>query len=73
MTMNQPLLRILLNGEPREFSAPLTVQALLDELAIDPRAVAVELDRIVVKRALFGQTSVGDNAEVEIVSFVGGG
>ena len=73
MTMNQPPLRILLNGEPREFRGPLTVQALLDELAIDSRAVAVELDRIVVKRARFGETSVGHNAEVEIVSFVGGG
>ena len=66
-------LRILLNGEPREFEGPLTVSELLQKLGIDGRLVAVEVDRRVVRRASHAATAVPDGAEVEIVSFVGGG
>ena len=47
--------------------------ALLTDLAIDPRVVAVEVNRLVVKRARYAETMIDDGAEVEIVSFVGGG
>jgi sulfur carrier protein len=66
-------MRILLNGEPTDLPGPLSVQALLDRLSIDGRLVAVELDRVVVKRARYATTEIGDASEVEIVSFVGGG
>jgi thiamine biosynthesis protein ThiS len=66
-------MRILLNGEARHLAAPLSVQALLDELEIDPRVVAVEVNRVVVKRVRYPDTLIEDGAEVEIVAFVGGG
>jgi thiamine biosynthesis protein ThiS len=66
-------LTILLNGEPRELGGPLTVTELLLHLDIDARRVAVELNRIVLKRAAFGETVIGDRDEVEVVNFVGGG
>ena len=64
---------IQLNGERRELTAPLTVLALLELLAIDPRAVAVEHNRVIVKRARYGDELITEGSEVEIVSFVGGG
>ena len=66
-------LRILLNGEPRELAGPLTVAALLAHLGIDARLVAVEVNRRVIRRAQHADTAIPDGAEVEIVSFVGGG
>ena len=66
-------MRILLNGDPRDVPAPLTVQALLATLDMDPRVVAVELNRVVIKRARYVDTVIEDGAEVEIVAFVGGG
>jgi thiazole synthase len=66
-------LKIRLNGEPHELAAPLTVTALLAELGIDPRRVAVEHNQIVVKRGAYDQTLVNENDEVEVVNFVGGG
>jgi thiazole synthase len=65
--------KIQLNGDPFEVAAPLTITALLGQLEIDPRRVAVEHNRVVVKRAAFDTTQVGDGDEVEIVNFVGGG
>ena len=64
---------ILLNGDRRELSAPLTVLALLEQLSIDPRVVAVEHNRVIVKRARYGEELINEGSEVEIVSFVGGG
>ena len=66
-------LRILLNGEPRDLEGPLTVAALLEHLGIDARLVAVEVNRRVIRRAQHEVTALPDSAEVEIVSFVGGG
>ena len=64
---------IQLNGKPHELAGPLSVLALLESLAIDPRTVAVELNRVVVRRARYAETLVDGGAEVEIVAFVGGG
>ena len=66
-------MRITLNGDPHDLPGPLSVAALLDRLGIDARTVAVEVDRLVVKRARYGETIVQADSEVEIVAFVGGG
>jgi thiamine biosynthesis protein ThiS len=65
--------KISLNGEPHELDAPLTVSALLERLAIDPRRVAVELNLEVVRRTRYGEVTLRAGDEVEIVNFVGGG
>lgn len=64
---------ILLNGEPRDWREPRPVAALLADLGIDTRMVAVERNRVVVKRAHYADTLVEPGDEIEVVSFVGGG
>ena len=64
---------IRVNGEPLEVAGPLTISALLADLKIDPRIVAVEHNLIIVKRAQYGAVVVNEGDEVEIVRFVGGG
>jgi thiazole synthase len=64
---------IQLNGERRELDAPLAVPALLAQLSLDPRMVAVERNRVVVKRVAYADTLINDGDEIEIVAFVGGG
>jgi sulfur carrier protein len=66
-------MHITLNGDPTELPGPLSVQALLDRLGVDGRAVAVEHNRLVVRRAKYATTMIEEGAEVEIVNFVGGG
>jgi thiamine biosynthesis protein ThiS len=63
----------MLNGDPYEIAAPMSVTALLAELDIDARRVAVELNLVVLKRAAFDSTDINDGDEIEIVNFVGGG
>ena len=64
---------IKLNGDPHQLEQPLSVSALLAELDIDARRVAVELNLTVVKKAAYDSAIVADGDEVEIVNFVGGG
>jgi thiamine biosynthesis protein ThiS len=66
-------MRIILNGDSRELEPGTTVKGLLDLLHLDSRIVAVELNRVVVKRDRYSSTVIPEQAEVEVVSFVGGG
>ena len=64
---------IRLNGDSHEVAAPLSVAALLEQLDIDARRVAVELNLAVVKKAAYDSAVINEGDEVEIVNFVGGG
>ena len=65
--------QITLNGEPFEIQRPLSVVALLEQLDIDARRVAVEHNLTIIKRHRFPEVMVRDGDQVEIVNFVGGG
>ena len=66
-------MQITLNGDAHEVAGPLTVAALLDQLGIDARRVAIEHNLVVLKRDAFAVTMVREGDEIEIVNFVGGG
>lgn len=66
-------MKIILNGDPYDVPAPVTIAGLLARLEIDSRRVAVERNLVVLKRALFETTEVSDGDQIEIVNFVGGG
>ena len=65
-------MRIQVNGEPLETSAA-TVLALVEELGLDVRKVAVERNLEIVPRSLHAATALGDGDRTEVVQFVGGG
>lgn len=67
------MMLITLNGDRFEISAPLSIAALLAELQIDPRRVAVEHNLTVIRRSEYAQVTVSEGDHVEIVNFVGGG
>ena len=51
----------------------MTVADLLAALSLDVRRVAVERNRLIVRRADFDTTALADGDELEIVTLVGGG
>ena len=65
-------MRIQVNGEPREVAAA-TVLALVEELGLDVRKVAVERNLEIVPRSLHATTPLAEGDRVELVQFVGGG
>ncbi len=64
---------ITINGERRVLPARMPVSALLEWLGLDPKQVAVERNRQLVRRAQFPEVTVQAGDELEIVTFFGGG
>ena len=65
-------MRIQVNGEPRDVKAA-TVLALVEELGLDVRKVAVERNLEIVPKSLHGATPLAEGDRIEVVQFVGGG
>ena len=68
VTMN-----LTINGERREFPAPLTVAGLLEQLGLAGKRIAVEMNGEIVPKSRHGETPVGEGDRFEIVVAVGGG
>lgn len=66
-------MQLVINGESRTVEHSDTVEQLLAELGLDPRAVVVELNRVIIRRPALAGTALADGDSVEIVHFVGGG
>ena len=65
-------MRLQVNGDTRDVTA-LTLLALVEELGLDPRKVAVERNLEIVPRSLHADTVLEDGDRIELVQFVGGG
>jgi thiamine biosynthesis protein ThiS len=66
-------LRLTVNGEEREVVAGSGLLDLLASLGLDPRAVAVEHNGVVVPRAGFPAVELRAGDRLELVRFVQGG
>lgn len=64
---------IVVNGKPREVMQPTSVAALLEQLDVPLRGVAVEVNQEVVPRSRHGEQLLADGDRLEIVTLVGGG
>ncbi len=69
-------MKLHINGEERDFesaSVSFTLSALVEILGMKPDRVAVELNREIVPRDQWGQTTLNEGDRLEVVHFVGGG
>ena len=68
-------MKLQINGEPRIFDSPspFTLAALVETLGMKPDRVAVELNRDIVPRDRWSETTLNEGDKLEVVHFVGGG
>ena len=64
---------VVINGQRRIVNTGTTVLALIAELGLDGKPVAVERNREIVPRAHHASTVLADGDRLEVVTFVGGG
>ncbi|MFT4173203.1 MAG: sulfur carrier protein ThiS [Rhodocyclaceae bacterium] len=67
------MLQLTINGEPRQFTSPLTVAQLLEQLSLAGKRVAIERNGHIVPRSVHGETALAQGDALEIVVAVGGG
>ena len=65
--------QIVVNGEAHELEPGTRLLDLLASLSLDPRAVAVEKNGEVLRRAQLGDVELQPGDRLEIVRFVQGG
>jgi thiamine biosynthesis protein ThiS len=66
-------LRVFVNGESKELSGAPSLAELITQLDLPAARIAVELNRVVVRRSEWNNTILHDGDRIEIVHFVGGG
>ena len=72
MTVDETL-TVRINGEQRRVASGMSIAALIAELGLDARRVAIERNLAIVPRSTFADVAVEDGDAFEIVHFVGGG
>jgi thiamine biosynthesis protein ThiS len=64
---------VKINGEEREVDESATLAELLATLSINPKGIAVELNREVIPKSLHNKTTIKKNDQIEIIRMTGGG
>lgn len=67
------MINLLINGEPRQFPAALSVARLVETLELQGKRVAIERNGEIVPRSQYPETTLADGDRLEIVVAVGGG
>jgi sulfur carrier protein len=66
-------MRCTVNGRPREQAEPATVLALVRDMDLEDKRIAVEVNGEVVPRSRWATATLAEGDRVEIVGAVGGG
>lgn len=66
-------LNIVLNGQPHQLSAPISIAELLVQLGHQHKRVAVELNREIVPKSRHAVQQLADGDQLELVHAMGGG
>ena len=67
------ILRIQINGEPREVEGDTSLPELVASLNLKAEQIAIELNQEVIRRAQWESIVLHADDRLEIVHFVGGG
>lgn len=66
-------IRLTINGAERRIAPPATVSALLGEMGMAGKRIAIERNGEIVPRSRYAETTLADGDRLEIVVAVGGG
>jgi sulfur carrier protein len=67
------VIHVEVNGKRVELAQPTPLLDYIRQLGVDPRAVAVEHNGVILEREGFARTVLDQGDVVEIVRMVGGG
>jgi len=65
-------MQLTINGQQRNFVAPLTISQLLQQLNLEPQRVVIELNKNILTAETY-ETELQNGDTIELVQFVGGG
>ncbi|MEA2072245.1 MAG: sulfur carrier protein ThiS [Campylobacterota bacterium] len=66
-------MKIIVNGQDKEFKESTTVNELLKELSLDGKVMAAAVNMNIVKQDSWDKHVLVDGDKLELLDFVGGG
>ncbi len=66
-------MKIIVNGQDKEFKENTTVSELLEELSLDGKVMAAAVNMDIVKQDSWDKHILVDGDKLELLDFVGGG
>ncbi|TAN33332.1 sulfur carrier protein ThiS [bacterium] len=67
------MITLQINGKRVELAQPTPLLAYLDQLGVNPRAVAIEHNGVIIDQVAYATITFNQDDHVEIVRMVGGG
>lgn len=69
----QPAITARINGEVRGLPSGMTLDGLLELLKIKRQGIAIDVNREIIPKSLFKETTIKDGDAIEIITMTGGG
>jgi sulfur carrier protein len=66
-------MKLIINGETKEFSENTTLEKLLEELGLTGKVMAAAVNMEIVKQDKWDEYVLNDMDKLELLDFVGGG
>jgi len=66
-------MKIVINGEDKEFTEGTTLLELLKELSLEGKVMAAAVNMDIVKQDSWSTCKLSDGDKLELLDFVGGG
>ena len=66
-------MKIILNGQPKEFSQAPRLKNVVEQFCRDTRHVIVEVNGSIIQNTQWSERTLSDGDTIELVNFVGGG
>jgi sulfur carrier protein len=66
-------LKIIVNGNDKEFKESTTLLAVLEELSLDTKVMAAAVNMNIIKQDIWDKHIMIDGDKLELLDFVGGG
>ncbi|MCF6330829.1 MAG: sulfur carrier protein ThiS [Sulfurimonas sp.] len=66
-------MKLIINGESKEFEEAKTLQNILNELSLDGKVMAAAVNMEIVKQNNWSTYTLKDNDKLELLDFVAGG
>ncbi len=66
-------MKIIVNGENREYAENTTLQEMLNDLNLSDKVMAAAVNMNIVKQDSWASYALSDGDKVELLDFVGGG
>jgi len=67
------VISISINGTTRQFTEPVSVATLIEEMGLTGKRIALERNGDIVPRSMFTTQQLADGDRLEVVVAVGGG